>query len=118
MITIYGIKNCDTVKKALKYFQAQGIDHTFHDFRKDGLERGLLEGWIGEVGSDILLNKRGTTWRKLPEEQKESLTEDIVVDLLLEHPAMIKRPVFDFGDHRRVGFSAKDQGEIATLLGL
>lgn len=116
MITIYGIKNCDTVKKALGYLADSGVPHQFHDFRKDGLERRILEGWVREAGIDILLNRRGTTWRKLPENQKNDLTEAGAIDLLLAQPAMIKRPVFDFGDFRRVGFSKKDQAEIAALL--
>ena len=69
------------------------------------------------MGTDILLNKRGTTWRKLPDEQKENVSDDAIMDLLLEQPAMIKRPIFDFGDFRRVGFSKKDQEEISKLLG-
>lgn len=125
MITVFGIKNCDTIKKALKWLTEQSVDHQFHDFRKDGLTRGLLENWAEELGVDILLNKRGTTWRKLPESQKDDLSDNEIIDLLVEFPAMIKRPVFDFGgksnlggDKRRVGFSKKDQGEIAVLLGL
>jgi len=116
MIIIYGIKNCDTVKKTLKWFEANGIDHRFHDFRKDGLIRDQLENWAKELGLDILLNKRGTTWRKLPDDQKEDLTETEVIDLLLEYPAMIKRPLLDFGDVRRIGFSKKDQTEISLML--
>ena len=116
MITIFGIKNCDTIKKALKWFEARGVAHQFHDFRKQGLERALLEGWVRELGSDILLNKRGTTWRKLPDDQKENLDQTAIIDLLLDNPAMIKRPVFDFGGMRRVGFTKKDQDEITALL--
>lgn len=118
MIKIYGLKNCDTVKKALKWFVEKGVEHQYHDLRKDGLERELLVSWMQELGIDILLNKRGTTWRKLPDDQKNNLGEKQVIDLLLEYPAMIKRPVFDFGDMRRVGFSAKDQSEIVIILGL
>ncbi len=116
MVVIYGIKNCDTVKKALKWFGEKDIDHSFHDFRKDGLTRDMLEGWAQELGLDILLNKRGTTWRKLPEDQKNNLKDSQVIDLLLDYPAMIKRPVFDFGHMRHAGFSKKDQAEIALIL--
>jgi len=116
MVIIYGIKNCDTVKKALKFFAERGIDHKFHDFRKDGLARAQLDLWAGELGLEILLNKRGTTWRKLPEDQKDDLNDQQVIDLLLEYPAMIKRPVFDFGSMRRIGFSKKDQAEISLIL--
>lgn len=116
MVIIYGIKNCDTVKKALKFFSERGIDHKFHDFRKDGLARGQLELWVEELGLDTLLNKRGTTWRKLPEDQKSGLNDKQIIDLLLEYPAMIKRPVFDFGHMRRIGFSKKDQAEFSLIL--
>ncbi|MBL4894632.1 MAG: ArsC family reductase [Emcibacter sp.] len=116
MIKIYGIKNCDTIKKARAWLTEKGLEYQFHDFRKDGLERSLLENWVQELGLEILLNKRGTTWRRLPEDQKDTLTAQGAIDLLLEHPAMIKRPVFDFGDIRRVGFSRKDQEEIANHL--
>ncbi|WP_417623417.1 ArsC family reductase [Paremcibacter congregatus] len=116
MITVYGIKNCDTIKKALKWLTDQSVAHHFHDFRKDGLERQMLQGWVTELGLDVVLNKRGTTWRKLPDADKESLTEATAIDLMLEQPAMIKRPVFDFGDHRRVGFAKKDVAEIEALL--
>ena len=116
MITIFGIRNCDTIKKALRWFAKKDVEHQFHDFRKDGLDRELLERWVQELGLEILLNKRGTTWRKLPEEQKNNLGDKEVIDLLLEYPAMIKRPVFDFGNLRRVGFSKKDQSEIELIL--
>ncbi|MBL4802427.1 MAG: ArsC family reductase [Emcibacter sp.] len=116
MIKIFGIKNCDTIKKARAWLTERELEYQFHDFRKDGLEREILESWVKELGLDLVLNKRGTTWRKLSDEQKDSLTEKGVIDLLLEQPAMIKRPVFDFGDMRRIGFSKKDQVEIANLL--
>ncbi len=118
MITIFGIANCDTVKKARQWFAARDIAHQFHDFRKDGLSRAQLESWIDELGLDVLLNRRGTTWRKLSGDQKARLTEQEDIDLLLEYPAMIKRPLFDFGNLRRVGFSKKDQDEISILTGL
>lgn len=115
MITVFGIKNCDTIKKALKWLVEKDVDHTFHDYRKDGLERAQLEGWMDELGRDKLLNQRGTTWRKLPEEVKEGLTDEKAIDLMLEHPAMIKRPLFDFGSCRKLGFSAKDQDALGKM---
>ena len=118
MITVYGIKNCDTIKKALKWLTEHDVVHQFHDVRKDGLTRNLLALWCDRLGHEALLNKRGTTWRKLPEAQKENLSEEAILDLLLEHPAMIKRPVFDFDGHYRLGFSSQDQAEIAVLLGI
>lgn len=118
VITVYGIKNCDTVKKALKWLIFEGVEHSFHDYRKDGLERAQLEGWVKELGMEIVLNKRGTTWRKLADEDKDGLSEDQVIDLLMENPAMIKRPIMDFGSVRTIGFAKKDQEQIAQLLGL
>lgn len=116
MIKIFGIKNCDTIKKALKWLSEKGVDHTFHDYRKDGLERGQLESWVAELGREKLLNQRGTTWRKLPEDVKADLTDERAIDLMLEHPAMIKRPLFDFGTCRRLGFSAKDQDALEDMI--
>lgn len=118
MITVYGIKNCDTVKKALKWLISEGVEHSFHDYRKDGLERAQLEDWVQELGMELVLNKRGTTWRKLADEDKDDLSEDQVIDLLMQHPAMIKRPIMDFGALRTIGFAKKDQQQIAQLLGL
>ena len=104
MITLYGIPNCDTVKKARKWLEGEGIDFTFHDFRKDGLERSLAESWIASLGADIVINRRGTTWRKLPDDRKELADDGQAVDLILEFPAMIKRPVIDKDGALHVGF--------------
>ncbi len=113
---MYGIKNCDTVKKALKWLQEKEVEYQFHDFRKDGLEVESLQAWVNELGTEILLNKRGTTWRKLPDEKKDNLSDKAIIELLLENPAMIKRPVFDLGNYRRVGFSKKDQEDFTEIL--
>jgi Spx/MgsR family transcriptional regulator len=109
MITVYGIPNCDTVKKARKWLEAEGIDFTFHDFRKDGLEEGLAADWIARLGADIVINKRGTTWRKLSDEQKNITSDAQAVALILESPAMIKRPVFDKDGDLYVGFKEDAQ---------
>lgn len=106
---IYGINNCDTVKRARVWATAKGIDHTFHDFRKDGLSREQLQVWCDDLGWEVLLNRRGTTWRKLPEADKENLDAVRAVDLMLAHPAMIKRPVFDLGTRTIVGFGKSEQ---------
>ncbi|MGH1462972.1 MAG: ArsC family reductase [Neptuniibacter sp.] len=113
MITIYGIPNCDTIKKARKWLDAAGCEYQFHDFRKDGLDEKQLKDWVNELGWETLLNKRGTTWRQQPDEVKNSINEAFAIKLMLEHPAMIKRPVMDTGDLRKVGF--KDT-EYAALL--
>lgn len=103
-VTIYGIRNCDTMKKARAWLEAHGIAHSFHDYRLAGLDRGVLEGWSRAVGWETLLNRSGTTFRKLPEVEKERLTEKKAIALLLEQPSMIKRPVLDIGGRLLVGF--------------
>ncbi|MDH4992566.1 ArsC family reductase [Aquamicrobium lusatiense] len=103
-ITMYGIPNCDTIKKARNWLEGQGIAYTFHDFRADGLDEGTLEGWIGKVGWPVLLNKASTTFRGLSDADKQDLSEDKVKALLLDHPTMIKRPVLDMGKKVLVGF--------------
>ena len=105
MITLYGIPNCDTCRKARKWLNAAGIGHRFHDFRKDGLEAGAVAAWSVELGLDMLVNRRGTTWRKLADNQKARLNTE-PTQLLLETPTLLKRPVIDLGDRRLVGFEA------------
>ncbi len=112
MITLYGISNCDTIRKARKWLQAEGIDYRFHDYRKDGLEAAQLNRWADELGWEALLNRRGTTWRQLPETQKEGIERDSAVALMLEHPAMIKRPLLDLGNRRKLGFSVADYSQL------
>ena len=107
-MTLYGIKNCDTVKKALAWLSQQGVEHRFHDLRKDGLDEKMLRAWIKELGWEALLNRRGTTWRGLSETAKEPLNETRAIALMMAHPAIIKRPVLDLGASRHVGFSAEE----------
>ena len=102
---VYGIPNCDTVKKARTWLTDQGVDFTFHDFRKDGLSRELAASFIAELGADLVINRRGTTWRKLTDAQKDIQSETDAVDLIVEFPAMIKRPVIDAGGRLTVGFT-------------
>lgn len=106
MITVYGISNCDTVRKARKWLQAQQVEFQFHDFRKDGLNAEQLKSWAEALGWEALLNKRGTTWRKLPDESKADVDQDKAIALMLEQPAMIKRPLVAIaeGDYL-LGFS-------------
>lgn len=104
MITVHGLKSCDTCRKALAWLTAEGIAHRFHDVRSDGLDRATLAAWLDELGTEALVNTRGTTWRGLPEAQKAGLDAARAVDLILAHPALMKRPVFDLGTHRLVGF--------------
>lgn len=105
---LYGIKNCDTVKKARKWLDEQGIDYEFHDFKKDGLQSDLLFSWEHAVGWETLLNRRGTTWRKLPEDVRDTIDGQSAHEIMLENPSIIKRPVVENGGDVRVGFSADE----------
>lgn len=107
MITVNGIKNCDTCRKALKWLETNDIEYKFRDFRKDGLEQTQVIDWIKEIGIDRLLNRRGTTWRKLSVADQESLGTGNAVTLLTENPTLIKRPVFNFNDKCFVGFTSE-----------
>ncbi len=105
-ITIYGIKNCDTMKKARGWLDKRGIDYAFHDYKSAGIERERLEGWCRKVGWETLLNRSGTTFRKLPDKDKNRLDAKKAVALMLAQPSMIKRPVLDLGGGRLiVGFT-------------
>jgi arsenate reductase len=105
--TIYSIKNCDTMKKARGWLDGHGVDYTFHDYKSAGIDRDRLERWCKTVGWETLLNRVGTTFRKLPEEDEQGLEEDKAIALMLEHPSMIKRPVLDLGDGKLlVGFKS------------
>jgi arsenate reductase (glutaredoxin) len=104
MITLYGIRNCDTVRKARAWLDARGIAYHFHDYKTDGIESARLRAWAGELGWERLLNRAGTTFRKLPDADKEGLDEAKAVALMLAQPSMIKRPLLDLGDRRLLGF--------------
>ena len=105
--TIYGISNCDTVRKARKWLEAEAITFDFHDFRKQGLNAEQVERWCAAAGLDKVLNKRGTTWRQLPDEVKANTDEAALKALLLEQPTLIKRPVLELDDGRiEIGFKA------------
>ena len=104
-ITIYGIKNCDTMKKAFAWLDKKGVAYDFHDYKAVGIDRARLEKWSKEVGWEVLLNRAGTTFRKLPEKDKENLTEKKAIALMLAQPSMIKRPVLELGGGKLlVGF--------------
>jgi len=102
---LYGIPNCDTMKKARTWLESQRVDYEFHDYKKSGVERARLEDWIRAVGWEVLLNRAGTTFKKLPDGAKANLTEAKAVKLMLEQPSMIKRPVLERGKTLLVGFS-------------
>ena len=105
MITLYGIPNCDTVRKARRWLDTQGIAYRFHDFRKDGLDEARLRAWVVELGWETLLNRSGTTWRSVPADIKAGLNTETAIAFMLQAPAAIKRPVLDTGEQRVVGFS-------------
>jgi Spx/MgsR family transcriptional regulator len=103
-VTIYGIPNCDTMKKARSWLEGHGVDHAFHDYRASGLEPGRLDQWVEKLGWEVLLNKASTSFRALPDEEKQGLVETSAKALMLANPTMIKRPVLDLGDRLLVGF--------------
>ena len=104
MITIYGIRNCDTMKKAMRWLDEHNIEYRFHDYRKQGIDRTQLEGWEEEIGWETLLNRRGMLWRKLPQSTRDSITRERALQIMQDNPAIIKRPLLDLGDRRIVGF--------------
>jgi len=104
-VVMYGIKNCDTIKKAKKWLDENGVEFTFHDYRKDGLSDELLSSLESTLGWEALLNKRGTTWRKLPDETKDSINKEAALLIMLENPAIIKRPILNIGNSLELGFS-------------
>lgn len=108
MIKLYGIRNCDTVKKARKWLDERGIEYQFHDFKKDGLSSELLASLEHSAGWETLLNRRGTTWRKLPESVRESIDATSAHNVILDNPSIIKRPVVEFQGTVTVGFNADD----------
>lgn len=103
--TLYGIKNCDTIKKARAYLEANKIEYHFHDYRIDGADAALIQHFIDQRGVDAILNQRSTSWRQLTEQQKSDLNPEKVLQLLLEVPTLIKRPILDCGEQLLVGFS-------------
>lgn len=105
-ITLYGIPNCDTVKKARTWLDDHDIAYTFHDFKKAGLDAALVQGWLKDIPRDVLVNRKGTTWRGLSDERKASINDDAsATALMVELPSIIKRPVLAGGKQTQVGFS-------------
>jgi arsenate reductase len=102
--TIYGIKNCDTMKKARAWLDGHGVNYHFHDYKAEGAPKDKLKAWCDELGWETLLNRAGTTFRKLPDADKEGLNERKAIALMLEQPSMIKRPVLEAGSKLLVGF--------------
>ncbi|MCL1114099.1 ArsC family reductase [Shewanella basaltis] len=106
-MTLYGIKNCDTVRKARKWLEAEKIDYTFHDFREDGLTTDMVNQWVSTVGWEVLFNKRSTSFRSLNDADKADITQDKAIALMVEHPTLIKRPVLVKQNNILIGFKAE-----------
>ncbi|MDH5784826.1 MAG: ArsC family reductase [Chromatiales bacterium] len=108
MVILCGIKNCDSVKKARNWLEGRGINYQFHDFRSDGLQRERVQQWNRAVGWETLLNRRGTSWRQLPQQTRDDIDESSALALMLENPTLIKRPVLELNDGSvHVGFNAE-----------
>ncbi|MGD2081894.1 MAG: ArsC family reductase [Chromatiales bacterium] len=106
MITLYGIANCDSVRKARRWLDGRGVEYAFHNYRKAGIDESVLRAWVAELGWEALLNRRGTTWRRLPEAVRSAVDEEGAIRLMLERPSIIRRPVLDLGHRRVAGFDA------------
>jgi arsenate reductase len=104
-VTIYGIKNCDTMKKARAWLDDHGVAYEFHDYKSAGIDRGALEGWARAVGWETLLNRAGTTFRKLSEKDRDGLSAKKAIALMIDQPSMIKRPVLETKGRLLVGFN-------------
>ena len=113
--TLYGIPNCDTVRKARKWLEAEAIPHQFHDFKKQGLTAQNMQGWLAHQPLDILLNRRGTSWRKLSDAEKAITDEAQLVALMVANPSLVKRPVCVAGKTVTVGFSEDVQATLKAL---
>ena len=112
MITLYGIPNCDTMKKARSWLDEQGIDYEFHNYKKQGVPEKELKVWIKQLGWEVLLNKRGTTWRQLDEATKANVDTLTAIQIMLDNPSIIKRPVLDVDGQLEVGFSEKNYQQL------
>jgi len=114
-IVVYGIKNCDTMKKARAWLDKHGIAYAFHDYKSAGIARGKLDAWAKKVGWEVLLNRAGTTFKKLPDNDKEGLGDRKAIALMLKQPSMIKRPVLELpGGKLLVGFKPEDYAAVMT----
>ena len=107
-LEVYGIKNCDTVRKALKWLDANQLTYQFHDFKKEKLTTELVAQWLDKVDISLLINKRGTTWRKLDDDSKAITDTNALIQLIIENPSLIKRPLVTYKGNSSVGFKADD----------
>lgn len=112
VITLYGIKNCDTVRKARKWLDSHGVDYQFHDFREDGVDKDAVAAWIDELGWQNLVNRRSSSWKTLDEVERSKMDDESAQQAILMHPTLIKRPLLDTGKQRYTGFSAANYAKI------
>ncbi|MFK7975166.1 MAG: ArsC family reductase [Halioglobus sp.] len=112
MTTLYGIKNCDTVKKARKWLDTQGVEYRFHDFREDGIEKKQVENWVKELGWDVVVNKRSTSWKALDDKERETMDASSAVAAIMAQPTLIKRPLLDTGKSRHTGFKPAQYADL------
>jgi len=113
MIKIYGIPNCDSIKKARKWLDNNNLDYEFHDYKKQGVPEKNLKLWVNKAGWEVILNKRGTTWRKLSDEIKNNTNETSAIEVMLNNPSAVKRPVLENGKILLIGFN---EDEYKTLV--
>jgi len=111
-VTLYGIPNCDTIKKARNWLKVQAIEHRFHDYRKQGVDVELLQSMAQQLGWEVMLNRRGTTWRTLPDSVKAQIDETSALQLMQDNPAIIKRPILEQDDRFFIGFNPQQYQEI------
>lgn len=116
MLAIYGIKNCDTMQKAFKWLEAQGADFVFHDYKAEGVDAARLKAWCDALGWETVLNRAGTTYRKLTDADKQTLDADKAIALMLAQPSMIKRPIIEIGDAVVAGFKPDAVARLDALL--
>ena len=112
MIKIYGIPNCDTMKKARRWLEANGVEYEFHDYKKHGVPQKKLEAWLDQAGWESLLNKRGTTWRKLDDRLRHSIDNDGAIKIMRENPSIIKRPVLESDRLLLIGFNENEYEQL------
>ncbi|WP_039911906.1 ArsC family reductase [Cellvibrio mixtus] len=112
MNTLYGIKNCDTVKKARDWLEKNNVAYRFHDFRVDGLTEAQVSSWINELGLETIVNKRSTTWKELDETSRNSFDEKSATKIITTNPTLIKRPLLDTGKYKHVGFKDAEYSKI------
>lgn len=115
-LTMFGIANCDTIKRARTWLSEHGVGYDFHDYKKLGLDGNVLTAWVNEIGWEVLLNKAGSTFRSLPDDKKQDLDAPKAIALMLANPSMIKRPVLDLGDKRIVGFKPEAYKAVFKLV--